>query len=305
MGCCGRKLYCKNIIVQNLWIFGDSFANLVADSNERVWQRQLIRRLCQHYDRELMLHVLGLPGSSQDWAAEQFVLAEKDIQPDDHVIFVATSPSRYWYFKDKPSLSNWNIVDFDEVCNREQAQAVELYIKHIQRLELDILQCASRMALIAYETRRHLRNPVMVLPVSLMTAGPADHYKDDLIWAQGCLSEVQWNEYHDPIEASRRSQKNIPGYFEGVDCRYNHLCLRNHDILAEKLFHTMIHGEPLDLTQGFHQHIVRVDWYEDTEFVESELNQASVPFYHEMNQKAVKENYLPWKKRTGISNIIG
>lgn len=290
--------------MRGLWIFGDSFANLVSDSNQRQWQRQLTQRLCQHHNSEITLHVQGLPGSSQDWALEKFLLSGPQIQPDDHVIFIATSPSRYWYFKDMPSLSNWNIVDFDEVCDREQSRAVELYIKHIQRLELDILQCASRMALLAYETHRHARNPVLVLPVSQMTAGPADDYADDLTWTQGNLSQVQWNEYRDPLEASRRMQKNLPGYFEGVDCRYNHLCLRNHDILAEKLFDTLIHGEPLDLTQGFHQHLVAADWYEDQEFVRSELNQALVPLYHKMNQKAIEENYVPWKKRTGISDIL-
>jgi hypothetical protein len=291
--------------MRKLWIFGDSFANLVVDSPDRIWQRQLVQQLCQHENTSIELHVVGLPGSSQDWALEQFVLSGQLIDKDDWVIFVATSPSRYWYFKDKPSLSNWHILDFDEACTREQSKAVELYIKHIQRLELDVLQCASRMGLIAYETHRLDRRPVIVIPVSSMTAGPADRYTVDIKWALGDLSTVQFNEYSNPAEAARRSRESVPGYFEGVDCRYNHLCLRNHDVLAEKIFQAFINDSKLDLTTGFHREFVDVDWCKDPEFVEQELNQQLVPFYHKMLDKYHKNNYVPWKKRTGVEDILG
>lgn len=290
--------------MRRLWIFGDSFANLVIDSPDRVWQRQLVKQLCNHVNEPVELRVVGLPGSSQDWALEQFLLSEKDISSRDWVVFIATSPSRYWYFKELPSLSNWNILDFDEVCTRDQGKAVELYIKHIQRLELDVLQCASRIGLIAYETHRLGRQPVLIVPVSQMTAGPADRYTKDIKWCSGDLSKVQFDEYSNPTEALRRSQDNIPGYFEGVDCRYNHLCLRNHDVLAEKLFRALAHGEPVNLTQGFHREFVDVDWYKDTDFVEQELNQQLVPHYHRMLDKYHNNGYLPWKKRTGIEKIL-
>ena len=43
--------------------------------------------------------------------------------------------------------------------------------------------------------------------------------------------------------------------FRGFDMRYNHLCLSNHDILAEKIINALTTGERLDLTTGFIQGI--------------------------------------------------
>jgi hypothetical protein len=286
---------------QKLWIFGDSFAAMHINSPERIWQRQLGRQMSERSGKPVELRVHGLPGSSQDWALQQFVLNADAISEHDRVIFIATTPSRYWYFQDRPALSNWNILDFDEACTEEQARAVELHIKHIQRLELDILQCASRMGLLAYEAHRRGLPPIMILPVVEMLAGDAEDYPD-LIWGIGNLSRIQFDEYANPTEALRRNEQGIPGYFLGVDCRYGHLCLRNHDILAEKLLEGLESNTRPDLNKGFHRHFITPEWHKDQALIDSELNLDLVPHFHRMAER--NKNYIPWKIRAGIKSIF-
>lgn len=286
---------------RRLWIFGDSFTALARNSPSNVYQRSLTQRLSRHTNEPIELRVMGLPGSAQDWALTQFMRNVDQMTPDDWIVFVATAPSRYWYFYDKPSLSNWNILDFDEVCSKEQAKAVELYIKHIQRLDLDVLQCASRLGLLAYEIHRRKLKPALVVPVVEMLAENCDEFPD-LIWSSGDLSKVQFDEYAEPVEAYRRNKEGIPGYFKGVDCRFNHLTLSNHEILSAKMFDSLINGSILDLTSGFHKHTVSEDWYEDQDFIDNELNADLVSHFHTMNDKI--KNYVPWKVRSGIAKIV-
>ena len=124
----------------------------------------------------------------------------------------------------------------------------------------------------------------------------------DLIWGIGDLSRIQFDEYANPTEALRRNEQGSPGYFLGVDCRYGHLCLRNHDILAEKLLEGLESNTRPDLNKGFHRHFITPEWHKDQALIDSELNLDLVPHFHRMAEK--NKNYIPWKIRAGIKSIF-
>lgn len=284
-----------------LWIFGDSWSSLSTTDPSCVWTRQLAHKLALAIGQPITLHNTSLIGSAQDWALMEYVKVLDQIRPEDYMVFLLTSPTRYWYFEDLPSVSNWNILDFDSVVGKDRARAVEAYIKYIQRPEIDELNVQGRLSTIAYETRsRRLRNP-LILKGFEQELGLAASYSE-LNISLGDLAEVQNKEYQNLELVEKLVNQGIAGYFRGSDCRYNHLCLRNHDILADKLVDALVTNTSPDLSTGFYEAIVEPDWHRDEEFCQRELKPEVVEYF--------KENLLgklprpSWQARTGINKIM-
>jgi len=287
-----------------LWIFGDSWSALRASQDpERIWTRQLARRLSDHLQTPVQLRNSSLVGCAQDWITEQFLLNTAEMQAQDYVIIVLTSPQRYWFFKDKPDLTNWNIIDFDQWVTADQARAAEYYIKHIQRDEIDHLHMINRLGNIAYEAAaRGLRRPLIIRGFA-QDLGVAEHYPD-LNIAQGFLTKIQAEEYADQQELERLYTSGGTNWFNGFDCRYNHLCLSNHDILVDKLLPALVKNKQPDLTQGFKTDLIAKNWYENLSFCDQELNPDYIKNFHE-DIKNRDHSGRVWKIKTGINRILG
>ncbi len=225
----------------------------------------------------------------------------EQMQAQDFVVIVLTSSARYWYFEDQPTLTNWNIIDLDQHVGRDRARAAELYLKHIQRPSLDHLQTVSRLGLIAYETqRRGLRKPLMIRAFD-DSVNPCDSWPD-LSWARGSLAEIQWAEYQNANELLVDYEKSGQGYFKGYDCRYNHMCLSNHDILSDRLANQLINGDPANLSSGYVGNLIGTKWYNNEELIAKELNPRAVQYYFDNIHSTGP--VLPWKRRTGVEQIM-
>jgi hypothetical protein len=276
--------------VAKLWIIGDSFVEAPADASARVWPQQVADRL------GVELVNLGLMGTAQDWAWAllQDLLPEK-FQPEDYLIVALTHPSRFWYFDDQPKITHPNLIDLDRWLTRDQTRAVESYVRYLQRPTLDILQTTNRMSYIAYMVRsRGLRRPLMIkcFDQSLGQAGEWPEFN----WAQGTLmDDVQILEF-DPPDLD----EDITSFWHGVDGRYNHVCLSNHDLMADKVYHALANDCALDLKEGFLRGLINKDSLEDQEFVSRELNVEVVDYNLEQKKLNGKRTILPWKKRVGL-----
>lgn len=281
-----------------LWVFADSFGICdPAKDSARIWTRQTAHRLSKSIGHPIELFNYSLIGCSQDWTLNSYMSFVDQIMPQDYVIIVLTSAARYWYFEDQPTLTNWNIIDLDRQVGKDRARAAELYLKHIQRPALDHLQTVSRLALIAYQTRiKNLRAPLMIRAFD-DSVHPCTQWPD-LDWAQGSLVEIQWGEYRDKDWVFEQYEANGSGYFKGYDCRYNHMCLSNHDILSSRLVDYFVNKVPVDLSQGYSTDLIHTKWFDDIDFIKAELNPVAVKFYFENihNQGTI----LPWKRRVGI-----
>ena len=280
-----------------LWLFGDSWSALSTTDPAGVWTRQLAHQLAIRIDQTVTLRNHSLIGSAQDWAILEYYKMLDEIKPTDYVVFILTSPARYWYFEDIPAASNWNILDFDEVVGKNRAHAVEQYIKYIQRPQIDELATHGRMAGVAYETQsRGLRRPLIVKGF-IQELGPAAGYKE-LNIAQGVLAAVQHNEYQNTELVEKLAAQGQSGYFKGADCRYNHLCLSNHSVLADKLADGLVSDSSPDLETGFHKELIAPDWHRDDEFCDRELNPQVVKHFKEnLLGKLMKPG---WQRRMGI-----
>lgn len=287
---------------RRLWIFGDSWSALWPDRDPiRVWTRQLSHGLANELGEVIQLRNNSLVGSAQDWALNEFLKVVHLITPNDIVIFVLTSPARFWYFENEPTISNWNIMDLDDHLSPEQVKAIELFITHIQRPQTDGLAMKSRLGLIAYEIARRGLNRALIIPGFDMDLVGCEQY-EHLLFAQGNLSFIQWGEYRDKKKLDEMLDQGQSGYFQGGDCRYNHMCLRNHDVLVKKILDTLIRGKELDLTSGFHTDLIGPDWLSDSELVDNELNPEAVEFFKKEIQTS--KWTLPWKKRSGVEKIM-
>jgi hypothetical protein len=236
----------------------------------------------QHQELDLINH--SQHGVSQDFCWLRLIKTLPVIRPEDYVIVAVTHPNRFWYLEEHPNLSNHHIINLENMLTEQQALAVKLFMQHIQRPQLDTLHQTNRMRSLAYEViKRGLRRPLMI---NCFASDITEvEQLDDLMWAKGNLFSIQALEYLDGEEESTT-------FFNGVDCRYNHLCLSNHRILADKIFSAFGQGTVVDLDQGFHQGLLKDGVLEDTEFCLRELDWDKLQFTRQQE----KTKKYPWLK---------
>lgn len=277
-----------------LFIVGDSFSIPPGQGDPaKTWTEVLHRELEQHHGTDIEYVNCSLMGSSQEWAWKFLQIWLNDyMTKDDYLVVCLTHPSRMWFFEGLPSLTNANIIDLDDHVSGEQSRAIEYYIRYIQRPELDLQTVNNRMAYVCYQVlKRQLRKPLFIR----CFRQELDQAKDwpEVNIAEGSLfSDIQYWEFQDP-EVDRDGE-----FWHGLDCRYNHMCLSNHQILGRRAAQSLITGEPLDIKEGYLRSIIKDDALNDPDFCSRELNVAVVK--HNLEHRKKYAPVLPWIKRKGI-----
>jgi hypothetical protein len=281
---------------RKLFVLGDSFAACRPGTESApTWHRLTADLLSKHHGEPVHLINSALIGSGQDfcWGLLQEWFAHGAIGPDDYLIIALTHPSRYWFIERLPELTNVNIIDLDKHISKEEATAIELFIKHIQRPNLDTMLLVNRMAYLALMVDDFkLRRPLM-LKCFDQGLGQSSEF-EELNWSQGTLFEdIQRDEFF----SDDREINDV--FWRGLDGRFNHMCLSNHKILAEKIATALINDATLDITSGFVKKIIPQDWETNLEFQQTELD-YEITLRNLDNRKDYKKSLLPWKNRRGI-----
>lgn len=262
----------ENNTKPTVWIVGDSFSYIDREDICHDTWHLLVPKLL---DYDLLND--SLVGSSQDWAWRKIRDWQFEIKPQDQLIVVLTHPSRFWFFEDMPDTSNHNTVDFDEIVNdKEKTLAAKYFIKHIQRPELDIQMTDHRMGWLSNLVYKNgWKKPIIIqaFPQTLYT----DLYPN-LIFSNGNLFAINKKE-----EVGDIKDKNW-------DTRYNHMCLTNHAILAEKIVKTIVSNAELDLITGFKEKIYSQELITNQENAKTELSIKQVENYK--NRKGPTESWL-------------
>jgi len=246
-----------------LIIVGDSFsvAPMETQDTTLTWPQLAADRL------GLELMNLSQHGVAQDWCFQQLrsgFNAEDAITAQDRIIVILTHPNRFWFLEEYPNLSNSHIIGLDKYVTKEQNRAIQGFMQHIQRPQLDTLQMIMRLGWLAsYVITRSLPNPLMIRAFG-MNIQEAEEY-EVMSWARGTLFDIQANEFWSNTQSTHE-------YFKGVDCRYNHLSLRNHSIMADKVIDHFKNSSPLDLTTGFHKAFIQQNSLQDVDFCGQEFN---------------------------------
>lgn len=276
-----------------LFVIGDSFSVMPGkDDPALTWIRKCAADLAELTGQQVNVINASIMGASQDymWVAIHGWIESGQLGPNDYLMIALTHPGRYWYLDRIPELSNSNIIDLDKWCSAEESRAIELFIKHIQRPMLDTVSLINRLTYLSYHVlKKGLRKPLIVkcFQQELHQAGDIE----ELNITEGSLYEdIQYWEFDQPDFQLNNN------YFSGVDCRYNHMCLTNHEILGARAAVSLVDGSALDLREGYHQSLFKTDTLSDKEFCDRELDGNMLA------RRAEKANVprLPWLKRMNL-----
>ena len=79
---------------------------------------------------------------------------------------VLTSPYRYWFFEDKPELSNYRIANWDNFAKENEkghVNAVMGYVNYLQRDDLDSFR-VEQQGLGSKELKRNIGFTLLLIP---------------------------------------------------------------------------------------------------------------------------------------------
>jgi len=282
-----------------LFIVGDSFSS-VEDTRHGVqgitenncWTKILADKL----NVEKIFNN-SLLGSNQDFAWFSLHNWLTDIRPDDYMLVLLTHPGRYWFFQERPCLSKIDLLPgLESEIGHARCQAARDYVRYIQRPQLDGQWLLDKLGWLAYT--QHLYNLKHVLVVQAF-----DQYVDlDGKFPHLNISKGNLND-HISIEEVGYGATNEE-YLSVIalrDPRYNHMCLRNHKILAERIHHSLTTNSTLDLTSlDFHKGFLSKDAIADPNFQASDLCPAGVERYYQDHAKG--RSFLALKKLVGLSS---
>lgn len=215
--------------MSKLWVFGDSFSDMPQTRTEYSWQNLLANKL-----RITGIENRACPGASNDWIFYTVTSNINNLAGDDYVVIQTTQKHRQWFFRDRPTIGNYWIADFEKFVTPDQRKAVDMYVDHLQSDLIDNVRW-TQFSLALERLTPSIAARVLVLPGFESVNGVI-----------GTLLEVSDNEFID--------QENIQQYFysnQGIDPRNNHLSAENHKILAEKIFNFFSNNEMIDLTTEF------------------------------------------------------
>ena len=264
----------KNRIVY----FGDSFVadkfyydNLLENIKpDDLWTNQLAKKL------NVPSLNLARAGTGMDNILTnlQFELFKKNISSDDLIVLGLTSWDRKWLIRDYPEashLSNLEIASFRDWVLKNQPANMRPQISMQMKIAYDyyihswnnplsyVENCAFNSHLIWLRDKFDLS--IITLPTFEYTIQNGKEYIPDpnegYYEVTGFLNNSSLKEFSGDYEKVRDHYLfNIWG--NGTDKRANHLSTQNHNILADKLYRTIAHNEPLDLEKDFIKDIYKL-----------------------------------------------
>ena len=271
-----------------LYVIGDSFAVMKRENiNPNTWPCTLSQRLGYN------LSNISCAGASQDWLLNQLDLIKEQITPNDQLILTLTNANRFWFFEDFPDVAESKAIELGEIIGKDRAKAVEYYFNYIQRESLSINQQRSRLGLIAHLTNLYKWKPPIIL-LGFREDISEQKLFPNLIFSKGTLTYDVSN---------KELGNNDHFFFKGIDVRYNHMCLSNHAILADKLYNLIVNNISIDLTSGFVKNILKIDYANNLEFANKELDLTALEHRNKMltSKRSFSDS---WFRRTTTLNSM-
>ena len=283
-----------------LYMVGDSFSSVPkAGDDYKPWYLQAADNLQINCTNHSMI------GVSQDWCWWKLAQELPTLTPDDQILIVLTHPGRFWFFDDKPQMTNPNIVNIDKELTAAQLEAVKNYMVEIQRPPLDVQLQSHRLGWLDAQIRKHKLKPAHVLcafPMFIDIGGfdmsehvNWDNYENVLISQGNLMMNIEVQEMKLKIDEYK--------LWKGYDCRYNHMLKSNHTALAKIVADSIQKQVPIDITDRskFLTNVLGYDLFENKEFMEKELEMFAVT----SRQKYLNESFQePWAETSGLFDVF-
>lgn len=285
-----------------LYIVGDSFTQPPrAEESYQPWFNRLAT--------EMNLQVINCSGmgTSQDFAVQQLSGLMHQMTKHDKILWLLTHAARFWFFDNRPRLTNANIINIDDEMNPEEEQAVKNYMMQIQRPPLDLLWQDTRLGwLSAHAKRIGMQAPQIVLGFPRVVA--QDRKMFDIFFSHEQLDNLRisngdlLNHVEAPeMKRYHQGQGYESAVWKGYDCRFNHLIKSNHDIMLQRMITAFDTDKPVDLlSPGWTTAVIDDESIKDPTFIEKELDPWSVQ--ERLKNLEKMKTATPWAQKAGIAN---
>lgn len=291
---------------RTLYIVGDSFTQPPRPKDNYLpwFSRLALEMNCK------IVNCSGV-GASQDFCMQQLAGVLHLVQPQDKILVLLTHAGRFWFFDNRPRLTNANITNLGDDMTEQENSAVQQYMMHLQRPPLDLLWQDMRLGwLSAHAKRLGVQAPQVVLGFPKVVAEDRNLFDlffthellDNLRISQGdLLNDVEMLEMKDITAQFQHSTES--SVWQGYDCRYNHLIKSNHDIMLERMLTAFDKDQPVDLVSpGWVRHVIDQTVFQNQEFIQKELDPHAVKDraakLHSIKQSGV------WAEKVGLHHWL-
>jgi hypothetical protein len=247
-----------------LYIVGDSFssAEKLGRDQEKTWWYRLAQKLqCKGFTNWSMI------GSAQEYAWYMLLVQMNQITPDDYLLIVSTHPSRRWWVIDDPTLGKVEFLQDADHIDDNIAKTAELWERYVQTPQMDSIAALQRLGwLSSVVQNKKLRKPLVIFGFDQLVPGYEEF--TNIKYSKGSLTE----NVATPEVPGGHADDVYNKLIQGIDPRYNHMCLRNHEVMLEKTYNAFTTDQELDLTTGFELGILTNESINDPTFIEKELD---------------------------------
>lgn len=226
-----------------LHVFGDSFASNWGYDFQ--WMQQLSDRLgCTQF------HATAQPGSANEWFLMMMadVYSKGLITRGDYVVITLSAAGRQWLIERVPQVGNWaNMRNVDTGyfgLTELETQAIDQYYHHLYNPAIDNFRWDAYAAWCTVMSNQLLKDGIRLITLEGFGHSTAIR-PQSCVPVTGSLYEISEKEFVSKSAMDAWYDRNVP------DQRLNHLLRDNHEILAEKLYQSFAHNEPLNLVTGF------------------------------------------------------
>ena len=251
-----------------LYIVGDSFssAEKLGRDQEKTWWYRLAQKLqCKGFTNWSMI------GSAQEYAWYMLLVQMNQITPDDYLLIVSTHPSRRWWVIDDPTLGKVEFLQDADHIDDNIAKTAELWERYVQTPQMDSIAALQRLGwLSSVVQNKKLRKPLVIFGFDQLVPGYEEF--TNIKYSKGSLTE----NVATPEVPGGHADDVYNKLIQGIDPRYNHMCLRNHEVMLEKTYNAFTTDQELDLTTGFELGILTNESINDPTFIEKELDLLKV-----------------------------
>ena len=280
--------------MNKLFVVGDSFSAPPKEGDPFLpWYAQAAQQLNMN-----CLNFSGI-GVSQDWCWWKMAQDLDRITTEDPILVVLTHPGRYWYFDDKPQMTNPNIVNIDRELTPDQMEAVKGYMMQIQRPPLDIQQLSHRLGWLQAQCQLRKLKPAQILcafPLYIKTPFPMDEHVN---WDNYSHIKISNGDLLTHVETPEMV-KGLSEYdlWQGYDCRYNHMIKSNHKLLAETVAEAIDNQQSIDLMKpNWTKEVLDRSVFDNDKFIDQELDRTAM----ENRVNYLKTEFQkPWAQRSGL-----
>ena len=233
----------------NIWIFGDSFAELNADYDNE-WQIQLSK----HF--KSTLYNVAHNGASSEWITLQLSKYWNDISKEDIVIVLVPYWDRQCIFIDDPDFNHLVTISKDakkddrwKKYTKEQQEAFTQYFMYLHNESIVRTKTTT-----LYSWINNLKTDIKPLVLETRNQEISNPFENIYATSHGYLMDVSIAEWANPDDWYSMTNKALYD-----DPRMSHMHQKNHNVLAEKIIKHFEQNESIDLTNGFHSNFLNKD----------------------------------------------